>query len=86
MSTQLKFESDLGVYYTVNYSNGVKNGKSVFGYARAFVKYLDTNIQWFSLEIAYDSNPINPIVDWYKDEYDNIVEDYYNELYRTYSD
>ena len=79
-STQLKFDSDLGVYYLVNYTGGKKNGRAVSGHARAFVKYQDSNIQWFSLEIGYDSNPFDPIVDWYKDEYDSIVENYYFDL------
>lgn len=82
INTQLKFERGLGIYYISNFHGGILNGQKVSGHARAFVKYKDTKIQWFSLEISYDSNKIYPIVDWYKDEYDSIIEDYYYELKR----
>ena len=80
--TDLKFDNDVGLYYIINYSGGILNGQRVSGHARCFVKYKETNIQWFSLEMTYDNNPWSPIVDWYNDEYDSIVEDYYYELQR----
>ena len=43
----------------------------------------DDNIQWFSFEI-FDNDGIQSIVELYDDSYDQIIEDYYQELEAQY--
>lgn len=69
-------------YYKFTFTCTV-DGVNYVGEARAFEKYQDDNIQWFSFEI-FDNDGIQSIVELYDDSYDQIIEDYYQELEAQY--
>lgn len=83
--SKFRFGENSGWYdchYTMYFTCKV-DGKSCTGEARAFLKYNDNNITWFHFEIFRDSDYAT-IVEHYDDSYDQIIEDYYKELYEQY--
>lgn len=70
-------------YYKFTFTCTV-DGVNYTGEARAFEKYQDDDIQWFSFEI-FDNDGIQSIVELYDDSYDQIIEDYYRELENKYN-
>lgn len=69
-------------YYKFTFTCTV-NGENYIGEARAFVKYLDSEIHWFSFEI-FDNDGIQSLVELYDESYDQIIVDYYNDLESLY--
>ncbi len=53
------------------------------GEARSFMKYNDTEINWFHFEIFTDQDWVT-ITEHYEDSYDQIINDYYMELLGKY--
>lgn len=59
------------------------NGENHLGEARAFLKYQDDQIHWFSFEV-FDNDGVQSLIETYDDSYDKIIEDYYKELESQY--
>lgn len=80
-----RFGEDSGWYdchYTLYFTCKV-NGAACTGEARGFLKYQDTNLNWFHFEIFRDADWAT-IVEHYDDSYDQTIEDYYKELEAQY--
>lgn len=69
-------------YYKMTFTCKV-NGENHLGEARAFLRYQESEITWFSFEI-FDNDSIESLVEIYDDSYDQIIEDYYKELEAQY--
>lgn len=85
-SSKFRFGEDSGWYdchYTFTFTCKV-NGVSCTGEARAFMKYKDNTVNWFHFEI-FNNYSLTSLVERYDDSYDQIIEDYYKELYDTYN-
>ncbi len=59
------------------------DGINYKGEARAFMKYNESDINWFHFEI-FANDGIQSLVEHYDESYDTIIEDYYKELERLY--
>ena len=70
-------------YYKFSFHCKV-NGVNHIGEARAFLKYQDSLVNWFSFEI-FGNDSLQSVVELYDDSYDQIIEDYYKELEANYS-
>ena len=69
-------------YYKFGFTCKI-NGATHTGEARAFLKYNDDDVKWFSFEI-FSNDSIQSVVEVYDDSYDKIIEDYYKELEAEY--
>ena len=78
--TTLKFDEDLGCYYLIYFKCKVGTYNCT-GHSRAFLKYKDDTLHWWSLEIDYKNNVL---IDDYDYSYEDIVVNYYKELAKTY--
>ncbi len=88
-SSKFRFGEDqnFGVcdcHYTFNFTCNI-NGTSYNGEARAFMKYQDSAVNWFHFEI-FSNSGTQSLVEHYDDSYDQIIEDYYNELKTQYKE
>lgn len=70
-------------YYKFSFTCKV-NGVTHSGEARAFLKYQEDTVHWFSFEI-FGNDSLQSVVELYDDSYDQIIEDYYKELESLYS-
>ena len=70
-------------YYKFSFTCKV-NGVNHSGEARAFLKYQEDTVQWFSFEI-FGNDSLQSVVELYDDSYDQIIEDYYKELESLYN-
>lgn len=70
-------------YYRFTFTCDI-NGENHLGEARAFLKYQDDSVNWFSFEV-FGNDTLQSVVELYDDSYDTIIEDYYNELVSLYS-
>lgn len=70
-------------YYKFTFTCKV-NGVNHSGEARAFLKYQEDTVHWFSFEI-FGNDSLQSVVELYDDSYDQIIEDYYKELESLYN-
>ena len=70
-------------YYKFTFTCKV-NGVDHSGEARAFLKYQDDVVHWFSFEV-FGNDTMQSVVELYDDSYDQIIEDYYKELESLYN-
>lgn len=70
-------------YYKFSFTCKV-NGVNHSGEARAFLKYQEDTVHWFSFEI-FGNDSLQSVVELYDDSYDQIIEDYYKELESLYN-
>lgn len=70
-------------YYKFSFTCKV-NGVNHIGEARAFLKYQEDTVHWFSFEI-FGNDSLQSVVELYDDSYDQIIEDYYKELESLYN-
>ena len=84
-SSRFCFGEDSGWYdchYTISFTC-VINGVTHNGEARGFLKYQDDSVEWFHFEI-FSNDSLESVVEVYDDSYDEIIEDYYKYLEKTY--
>ncbi len=85
-SSKFLFGEDSGWYdchYTFYFRCKIDN-VIYSGEARAFMKYNDSEINWFHFEI-FDNDTYQPIVEHYDESYDETIEAHYKELVSIYN-
>ena len=77
---EFKFDRNLGCYYIL-YFNCKLGNSNCEGHTRAFLRYQEDSIKWWSLEITKNNQVL---IDDYDDDYEDIVMNYYNQLVNKY--